>query len=360
MNVFEKNTVLWHILGWLVFMFLPLSFFLMTDSFQSDSFKFFFYGRLKSVFFLVFIFYANLNVLTPNILKKKNVAISLSALVVSLFLTLFSDHLFLEQMPPPPRPQLPELMQPSLTYMRPPNPVDRAALSRLLGTILSFSLVIGVSTGIALQRDRLRQKEEKQAIALEKIAAELSVLKLQISPHFLFNTLNNIRWLARQKSEKTEEAIVTLSQLLRYIIYQAHNEKVPLEQEINHLKNFIDLQKMRLTPPNSVVFNYEGDIKSHLIEPLLFIPFVENAFKYGFHSQHVSDIVFTLKITDTTLIFESHNTIFTDNLPKEAGSSGIGIQNVQKRLALSYPNRHELRLNTEGGIFYVYLKIIIH
>ena len=340
-------------------MFLPLSFFLMTDSFQLDAFKYFLSGRLMSSFFLIPIFYLNLNVLTPNILKRKKIALSLSALILSLFVLLYLDNEFVHNLPPP-RPQLPDLMQPSLTYMRPPTPSDKSGLSRLLGTVLSFSLVIGVSTAMALQRDRLRQKDEKQAIALEKMAAELSVLKLQISPHFLFNTLNNIRWLARQKSEKTEEAIVTLSQLLRYIIYQAHNEKVALEQEINHLKNFIDLQKMRLTQPNAVVFNCEGDLKAHLIEPLLFIPFVENAFKYGFHSQHVSDIVFTIKITDTTLIFESHNTIFTDNLPKKADSSGIGIQNVQKRLALSYPNRHELRLNTEGGVFYVYLKIMMN
>ena len=92
----------------------------------------------------------------------------------------------------------------------------------------------------------------------------------------------------------------------------------------------------------------------------MFIPFVENAFKYGFHSQQISDIFFKIKITENDLVFESHNTIFTDNLPKEAGSSGIGIQNVQKRLALSYPNQHELRLNTEGGIFYVYLKIMVN
>jgi sensor histidine kinase YesM len=339
-------------------MFLPLSFFLMTDSFQLEAFKYFLLGRLAGSIFLVIIFYFNLNVLTPNILKRKKIVFSLGVLIVGLFVLLYSDNEFIYNMPPP-RPQLPDLMQPSLTYMRPPIPSDKSGLSRLLGTVLSFSLVIGVSTAMALQRDRLRQKDEKQAIVLEKMAAELSILKLQISPHFLFNTLNNIRWLARQKSEKTEGAIVTLSQLLRYIIYQAHNEKVLLEQEINHLKNFIDLQKMRLTQPNSVVFNCEGDIKQHLIEPLLFIPFVENAFKYGVHSQHISDIVFSIKITDNTLVFETHNTIFTDNLPKEAGSSGIGIQNVQKRLALSYPNRHELRLNTEGGVFYVYLKIMV-
>ena len=122
---------------------------------------------------------------------------------------------------------------------------------------------------IALVRDRLREREEKQQIQLEKIAAELAVLKLQISPHFLFNTLNNIRWLTRQKSDNAEEAVVKLSQLLRYVIYQANHERVPLTQEIEHLEHFIDLQKMRLTEQNSVSFVHEGAIERYQIEPCL-------------------------------------------------------------------------------------------
>jgi uncharacterized membrane-anchored protein YhcB (DUF1043 family) len=342
----------------LVFLFLPISFFFMTDNFQFESFKPFFSHRIISSCFLICVFYTNLKILTPNILRKEKVVLSLLVLVLSLVLLIAVTRAFPPNTRPPQPPQLPELMQPSMTYMRPPLPPDRSGLPRLLGAILSYILVVGVSSGMAMQRDRQRQVKEKQQMALEKMVAELSVLKLQISPHFLFNTLNNIRWLARQKSDKTEDAIVKLSQLLRYILYQAQNEKVPLEQEINHLKNFIDLQKMRLTNPNCVTFTYEGALQGRMIEPLLFIPFVENAFKYGIHSLKPSDIVFDLHATDNALIFESRNTIFDDILPNEKESSGIGIANVQKRLALHYPNRHELRLDTEGCVFHVFLKLM--
>ncbi len=357
MQFFEKNTFLWHILGWLIFIFLPLSFLMMTDNFQMESFNYYLSSRLTSVGFLIGVFYLNLNILTPNILKKKKVAVSMLVLVASFAILIGIDRLSPQNPMQPPRPQLPELMQPSLTYMRPPLPKDRSGLARMLSMVLSFSLVVGVSSGMALQRDRLRHAEEKQQMAIEKMAAELSVLKLQISPHFLFNTLNNIRWLARQKSVATEDAIVKLSQLLRYMIYQSSKDKVSLEQEINHLQNYIDLQKMRLTHPEAVHFTQEGTIGGHSIEPLLLISFVENAFKYGFHSQIHSEIVISVKTTADALVFESRNHIFEENKPTETEDSGIGIQNVQKRLALHYPNRHILNITEKNDTYHVYLKI---
>ncbi len=191
---------------------------------------------------------------------------------------------------------------------------------------------------------------------MEKLVADLALLKLQISPHFLFNTLNNIRWLTRQKSDKAEDAVVKLSQLLRYVIYQTNNEKVALAQEINHLQHYIDLQKMRLNEKDMVSFICEGDIEQYRIEPLLFIPFVENAFKYGLHSQYKSEIKVSIQVKDTTLLFFSENPIFENNLAKE-GESGVGIKNVQRRLALHYPHRHELQLREEEGIFRVTLSL---
>ena len=357
MNFFEKNAILWHILGWLIFLFLPFSFFFMTDDFQFESFKSFLSSRLISSLFLVVVFYTNLKVLTPNLLRKEKVLMSVSTLVLSLVLLIAVTRAFPPFVRPPKPPQLPELMQPSMTYMRPPLPPDRSGLPRMLGTVLSYILVIGVSSGLAMQRDRQQHAKEKQQIALEKMAAELSVLKLQISPHFLFNTLNNIRWLARQKSEATEDAIVKLSQLLRYMIYQANKDKVPLEQEITHLQNYIDLQKMRLTNPDAVNFTQNGTIRGRMIEPLLLIPFVENAFKYGFHSQIHSEIVISIKTTDDSLVFESQNHIFAENKPTETDDSGIGVQNVQKRLTLHYPNKHILDITEKDDTYHVYLKL---
>jgi LytS/YehU family sensor histidine kinase len=226
-------------------------------------------------------------------------------------------------------------------------------------TTLTFALIILASSLLALIREHGIHKEEKQQIALEKTAAELAVLKLQISPHFLFNTLNNIRWLARQKSDKTEDSVVKLSQLLRYMIYQAKNDKVPLAQEINYLENYIELQKMRLTEKNEVRFTYDGDITQWNIEPLIFIPFVENAFKYGLHSQLESIIEIKLTIAGNTLNFFVKNPVFTSNLPSDMEDSGIGIENVEKRLALHYPDRHQLNITNIGGYFSIDLTLIL-
>jgi LytS/YehU family sensor histidine kinase len=178
---------------------------------------------------------------------------------------------------------------------------------------------------------------------------------LQVSPHFLFNTLNNIRWLARKKSDQTEGAVVMLAQLLRYMIYQARQEQVPLRQEVDQLRNYIDLQKMRLTDRHPVSFHVEGNIDAHQVEPLLFIPFVENAFKYGAAVAEGGGIDIRLMVTDYALTFETHNPTAFVTVPPPPDESGIGIENVRKRLALHYPDRHSLSTGQADGQFNVHL-----
>jgi len=300
-------------------------------------------------------------VLIPRLLTKKNLAAFVGALLVGLLLYLVVNDLLMRwwwddrppmggQMPPPP-------MRPEQAF-RPSPPPFMAMGPHQITAFLSFCLITLASSMIALVRERMHEKEEKQQIQLEKIAAELAVLKLQISPHFLFNTLNNIRWLTRQKSDKAEEAVVKLSQLLRYVIYQTNHERVPLTQEIEHLRHFIDLQKMRLTEKDTVLFVCEGAVEKYQIEPLLFLPFVENAFKYGLHSQQKSDIVIGIRVTEGSLLFFVENPIFVNNLPKE-GESGLGIKNVERRLALHYPQRHKLHIYANTTTFRVELSLDI-
>lgn len=342
MNFLEKYTYAGHVLGWLLVLLIPA----LLSPFSNERLNAFFLIQSLPFVLSIGMFYLNLGVLMPRFLKK---GLSLWFLILILFLALV-------------------LILRAETFVF--NLVTKAnefyfggrphfALPRPLAlvTILMYVLMIGMSSMIVLRNDRRKEKELKQQIEFEKVAAELAVLKLQISPHFLFNTLNNIRWLARQKSDLTEDAIVKLSQLLRYMIYQAKNEKVPLEQEVAHLQNYIDLQKIRLTQPQCVSFICEGAIQGRMIEPLLFIPFVENAFKYGYRNEGASDLVFKIKLEGDKLFFESHNTIFDDHETKGPDASGIGIQNVQKRLALNYPNQHDLRIHTEGGMYSVHLSI---
>lgn len=348
-----------HLLGWVVFIFSPFLFFPFSTFSEDPNFKGFFLTKLVEYGLLIVFFYLNLQVFTPILLTKKKGFPFFLALLLGLLVCLLIPELLLRFLvfepnsflPPPPPQPMGDMNMPNMV---PPPPPNNRILPHQISTFLSFSFVALVSSMLALVRDRLREREEKQQIHIEKVAAELAVLKLQISPHFLFNTLNNIRWLTRQKSDNAEDAVVKLSQLLRYVIYQAHQEKVPLSQEISHLQHYIDLQKMRLTEKDNVTFICEGAIETYQIEPLLFIPFVENAFKYGLHSQHKSEIMVGMRVSENTLLFFTENPIFENNLPKE-GQSGVGIQNVKRRLALHYPDRHVLQIENKQTIFRVEL-----
>lgn len=358
MKFLERYSIWLHIIGWIVFIIMP---FLTIPNgnfnfFRQANFPSFLISQLINDIVLIAIFYFNLNFLTPNLFIKKNTAAFVlylvGILVLMLLLNKFTfDTFFRPNFQRFPRPVMPAFRpRETNTFLFIPFPF-------FFRTTLTFALVILASSLLALIKEHGISKEEKQQMALEKTAAELAVLKLQISPHFLFNTLNNIRWLARQKSNKTEDSVVKLSQLLRYMIYQAKNDKVPLNQEINYLQNYIDLQKMRLTEKDEVKFTCEGNIREWNIEPLLFIPFVENAFKYGLHSQHESQIEINLNIVDGILNFFVRNSVFANNAPSNMEDSGIGIQNVEKRLALHYPDRHELNITNIGGYFSIDLTI---
>src|SRR6185369_13982184 len=142
----------------------------------------------------------------------------------------------------------------------------------LFSSFLLTIMIASISTSIVLWNDWVKVQAEEQERAFQKLASELAVLKLQISPHFLFNTLNNIRWLVRSKSDQAEEAVMKLSQLLRYILYQTSQEKIELEKEIQHLKDYVSLQQMRLTEHQNIIFSYAADASNKTIVPLLFIP----------------------------------------------------------------------------------------
>lgn len=376
MKFFERYQGVLHGIGWAVFISLPL---LTLPDFLRNRQDLISLGmaQLLTSTLMIAFFYVNLRVLTPALLRRRN--IQRFALIVGLMLgsvvgvKVASFYAFPPgrpdrsgQAPPPPwngpRPSSPG-------FGRGPEPGPRSPWPGVPGTVVSLGVALLVSSLMALFRHHTRSQEAQQQMALEKVSAELAMLKLQVSPHFLFNTLNNIRWLARQKSDQTEAAVVTLAQLLRYMIYQAQQDSVPLRKEVEHLRDYIDLQKMRLTDRHTVTFCCTGDIDAHQIEPLLFIPFVENAFKYGVHSQQpgqssLDHIQIDLTVTDDTLTFSTENPAVNSPPGPPAGEaraeSGIGVANVQQRLALHYPNRHTLTLTNENGRFRVGLTLLLH
>ncbi len=223
-----------------------------------------------------------------------------------------------------------------------------------------FFLVLSVGTGFELlmdweKRGKLIEKAEK-----EKLSAELSFLKTQINPHFFFNTLNSIYALAATDSYNTQRAVLLLSNLMRYVLYESNVDRIALSKEIQFLNDFIDLQKLRFSKENGRVVQMEqvGDISEFKIEPLLLVPFVENAFKHS-HSYSKKGLI-NVHIEaekDKKLIFSISNSIgeHTDQLEK---NSGIGLENAKRRLELLYPDRHRLNIGKSDCLFQVELELI--
>ena len=189
----------------------------------------------------------------------------------------------------------------------------------------------------------------------EKATAELQLLKAQVHPHFLFNTLNNIYYFSMDNSPETPALILKLSSLLNYILQDCKADEVRLEKEIDIMKNYIDLEKTRYGSKISISWNVEGTHKSQLIAPVLMLPFLENAFKHGTSEQiEKSWINVDISVKHNTLRFKIIN---SKNDYVEFRNNGIGIVNVKKRLELIYPGSHELQLKDAGGFFSVTLLI---
>ena len=200
----------------------------------------------------------------------------------------------------------------------------------------------------------LKQRELLQA-QQEKTTAELQLLKAQVHPHFLFNTLNNIYSFSLDRSPKTPVLILKLSSLLSYMLYDCKAEEVRLEKEVQIMKDYIDLEKERYGDTIEISWNVEGDTRDNFISPLLMLPFLENAFKHGASEQiekpwmgvdiSVADNILKFKITNSKNEYIAHR------------SNGIGISNVKKRLGFLYPGKHALKINDEGDFFGVSLMV---
>jgi ligand-binding sensor domain-containing protein len=197
-----------------------------------------------------------------------------------------------------------------------------------------------------------RQKEEiaqqarqlKTELSTQNVISEMALLKSQINPHFLFNTLNNIYSLIYQKSEDAPSAVMKLSELMRYMVYETNVDAVPLEKEINYLKSFIELQLLRLKNKDFVHFTIEGNIYGKTIAPMLLIPFVENAFKHGSKKVQNPGIVINLTIGDNNLRFDVLN-YYQQGAVNKDEIGGIGVENVKRRLELIHPNSHILNIS---------------
>jgi sensor histidine kinase YesM len=224
------------------------------------------------------------------------------------------------------------------------------------GSYAVFILVFAVGTCLSVMQEWKKIEDHKEEIEREKVSTELSFLKSQINPHFFFNTLNNIYSLAITGSAETAKAVMKLSSIMRYVLTDTQNNKVPLLSEVDFIKNYIDLQLVRLTDKVKVDFITEGELDHIQIAPLLFIPFIENAFKYGISTKDASAIFIKLSTTANHVSFVVNNTIVkSENIFKD--TTGIGINNVKRRLELLYAHKHRLEVTENNDQFIVHLDI---
>jgi two-component sensor histidine kinase len=197
----------------------------------------------------------------------------------------------------------------------------------------------------------------KTELQLEKQSGELALLRSQVNPHFLFNTLNNIYSLVYKKSEDAPEAVMRMSSIMRYMLYDATTDRVPLEKEIEYLKSFIELEKLRVRHKDVVELTVSGEVEGRTIAPMLLIPFVENAFKHGAKTQATPAIRIELTVGPDQVRFEVSNHVRTGANVTRDEVGGIGLNNIRRRLNLLYPGKHRLEIRAEEDLYHVLLII---
>ncbi|WP_448547476.1 sensor histidine kinase [Thalassotalea fusca] len=222
----------------------------------------------------------------------------------------------------------------------------------VLIVFLTISMMLPL---VYLINDRAKQKQYIDHLHQETLKAELNLLKSQINPHFFFNTLNNLYGLAVEKSDLTEEIIYRLSQMMRFTIYEGRKHTVSVKDEIDYLENFIELNQLRHSKRLDIQFAKEIESSDQRIPPLLFINLLENAFKHGVDTLTQSQFIhFKLAINSKCLLFSITNNFDKDILEKnkrKRGSGGLGVENLQRRLTLLFPDKHQYSSSVTDGLY---------
>jgi two-component system sensor histidine kinase AlgZ len=224
-----------------------------------------------------------------------------------------------------------------------------------------ITLFIAIFIGmLRFAADWFELAAKQRELENQQLTAELNFLKAQINPHFLFNTLNNLYYLAYTQSANTTEVISKLSQMMRYMIYDTNHQQVPLTKEIEYMQNYISLERLRLNDQIPIKFEIQGNPEGVLITPLIFITFLENAFKHGVSNNFPGAWVnIHLRLDGKECVYEVENSKIPSTKPESEEKSGIGLQNVKRRLELSYPDRYTLTIEDKSDRYAIKLNIIL-
>jgi sensor histidine kinase YesM len=288
------------------------------------------------------LFYFNYLVLIPQFLNKKKYGGYALSVVITLVLFCFVKYVM-------------ALLFKQYILMR-SNGHPVSAWEYVASTFFTGALFLFLSTGLKFTVDWFLNERVKRDLENQRLAAELAFLKSQINPHFLFNSLNSIYSLAYQRSETTPEAILKLSEIMRYMLYECNDNKVDLTKELQYLHNFIDLQKIRFGSKAIIDFKIMGKVDGQQIAPLLLIAFVENAFKHGVANNPLTPIRLFIDVDEAHLHLHLQNRKHSNN---RDAVGGIGLTNVFRRLDLIYPGKYNLDIRDEADTYTVELSLVL-
>lgn len=234
-------------------------------------------------------------------------------------------------------------------------------LDNLYTYFLSMFLVAGLSTVGKIMVDWIVENRKKVTVENESMQSELRFLKSQINPHFLFNTLNSLYALTLKKDDKAPDIVIKLSEMMRYMLYECNEPRVPLRKEINYLQNYLDLERLRQRKGINIELKVNGTVADQMIAPLMLIPFLENSFKHGVNA-NIKDgfVIATLNVKARSVHFileNSKGSQMPSQLHGNRPSGGIGLANVRRRLDLLYPDNYELNIRESPSTYAVHLDL---
>lgn len=335
--------ILLHIAVWVILFCLP---FLLFTSYRDKPHS----GDKNSgvsmlylckAFIWISFFYINAYVLIPHFIYKKRYWQFLGMQLIAWGGIFVLDYLFFHLFPPD-------------------NGFEYRLSMFFISNLFPYLFFLACSTALQMINDRIKMDKLAKERENENLKTELAFLRSQVSPHFMFNVLNNMVSLARKQSDQLEPSLIKLSSLMRYMLYETDEEKVPLEKEIEYLQSYIDLQQQRFGKKVKVSVSLQVGEGHNELEPMLLIPFVENAFKHGTGMIEDAQIEITLKTENNILNFTVRNKYNEASKEIKDKTSGIGLTNVKRRLSLLYGKNHNLWLTAKDNWFLVSLQINMH
>ncbi|WP_423128458.1 sensor histidine kinase [Gaoshiqia sp. Z1-71] len=350
----RKIAAMLHITAWIIVITIPLY---LSNTFGAGGHPHRLYQFFVHSFSAAIIFYVGYLWLVPAFFLQERKLTYLVALIglilVTYFITSFINEYFLHDALAEEkfRAALKKLTD-SDSDIRPPMKAF-GFYNHVIVSVLISGFAIGLCGMEKLEKEEKKQKELEK----EKLNSELAFLKNQVSPHFFFNTLNNIYSLIGIDAADAQDAVLKLSKLMRYLLYESEQGLTGLNDEIAFMNNYIDLMKLRLNAKVDLSVSFPGNTENLNIPPLLFIPFIENAFKHGISYREPSFIDIKMTVDGTVVYFSTRNSIGASSHPGDGQYSGIGLENVKKRLSLLFPGKHTLKIEQTDAEFRIDLRL---